>query len=83
MFLKGVLFLVLQVHKPKNEILQRKRKKNKEKFLFLRSPFFGLVNSKNGLLKKKTPFLQAQKLNLFLFLLFLFFPSCKTKKWTP
>jgi hypothetical protein len=27
--------------------------------------------------------LQAQKLNLFLFLLFLFFPSCKTKKWTP
>jgi hypothetical protein len=56
------------------------KKKNKEKFHFLRSPVFEFTRPKNGLLIKKNPFLQAQKMNLFLVLFFLFLPSCKTKK---
>jgi hypothetical protein len=82
-FKRSPIFGLASSQNQKMKFSKEKKKKNKEKFLFLRSPFFGLVNSKNGLLKKKNPILQAQKLNLFLFLLFLFFPSCKTKKWTP
>jgi hypothetical protein len=58
-----------------------KEKKNKQrKVPFFKDSIFWSCEFKKWTPLKKNPFLQAQKMNLFLVLFFLFLSSCKTKK---
>jgi hypothetical protein len=78
-FFQGIHFLVLKIQKSRKSEFARsrngliERKMNLKMFrLFLKSPFFCLMNSKNKLNDlKKNPYLNLQKMGSLLLLLLL------------